>query len=37
MTLKDEVEDIYITGNTAQMGGLRQAVHRSYQIGLNIM
>ncbi len=37
MAMKDEIEDIYITGDSARPEGLRQAVHRSYQIGLNIM
>lgn len=37
MAMKDEIEDIYIAGDSARPEGLRQAVHRSYQIGLNIM
>ncbi len=36
MEIKEYVKDIYIIGDAFKPGGIRQAVHRGYQTGLNI-
>jgi hypothetical protein len=37
MQVKDYAEDVYIIGDALKPAGLRQTVHRAYQIALNIM